>query len=104
MTNRSLETIVCMIAILKSGAAFLNIDPTYPIERTEYYISDSKIQHVLTQRELADKVAQIKNRIDIDLDIEDIYGKIKKILMLKLAKEIYLILFILLDLLEHLKV
>ena len=78
MTNRSLETIVCMIAILKSGAAFLNIDPTYPIERTEYYISDSKIQHVLTQRELADKVAQIKNRIDIDLDIEDIYGKNKE--------------------------
>ena len=78
MTNRSLETIVCMIAILKSGAAFLNIDPTYPIERTEYYISDSKIQHVLTQRELKDKVAQIKNRIDIDLDIKDIYGKNKE--------------------------
>ncbi len=78
MTNRSLETIVCMIAILKSGAAFLNVDPTYPIERTEYYISDSKIQHVLTQRELKDKVSQIKNRIDIDLDIEDIYGKNKE--------------------------
>ena len=47
MTNRSLETIVCMIAILKAGAAFLNIDPTYPIERTEYYINDSKIERVL---------------------------------------------------------
>lgn len=49
MTNRSLETIVCMIAILKAGAAFLNIDPTYPIERTEYYINDSKIERVLIQ-------------------------------------------------------
>lgn len=75
MTNRSLETIVCMIGILKSGAAFLNVDPTYPIERTEYYISDSKIEHVLTQRELEEKVSQIKNRIEIDLDNEEIYGK-----------------------------
>ena len=44
MTNRSLETIVCMLGILKAGAAFLNVDPTYPIDRTEYYINDSKIE------------------------------------------------------------
>ena len=75
MTNRSLETIVCMIAILKAGAAFLNIDPTYPIERTEYYINDSKIERVLTQKSLKDKVSQIKNSIEIDLDNSKIYSK-----------------------------
>ena len=75
MTNRSLETIVCMIAILKAGAAFLNIDPTYPIERTEYYIEDSKIEHVLTQRELRERVSKIKNLVEIDLDNEEIYNK-----------------------------
>ena len=74
MTNRSLETIVCMLAILKAGGAFLNIDPTYPIERTQYYISDSNIQYVLTQSSLREKVANIKNIIEIDLG-SNIYTK-----------------------------
>ena len=56
MTNRSLETIVCMLGILKAGAAFLNVDPTYPIERTQYYLADCKAQYVLTQRCLKDSV------------------------------------------------
>lgn len=75
MTNRSLETIVCMMAILKAGAAFFNVDPTYPIERTKYYIETSKTKYVLTQSCLKDKVSQIENCIEIDLDKDDIYNK-----------------------------
>ena len=75
MTNRSFETIVCMMAILKAGAAFFNVDPTYPIERTKYYLEDSKTKYVLTQRELKDRVSSIENCIEIDLSIEDIYNK-----------------------------
>ena len=75
MTNRSLETIVCMVAILKAGGAFLNIDPTYPVDRTKYYIEDSKIEYVLTQKSLREKVEEIKNKIEIDLDNTEIYGK-----------------------------
>ena len=68
MTNRSIETIVAMYAILKAGGAFLNIDPTYPLDRTKYYIESSKAQYVLTQRELKDRVKEIPNCIEIDLD------------------------------------
>lgn len=75
MTNRSFETIVCMMAILKAGAAFFNVDPTYPIERTKYYLEDSKTKYVLTQRELKDRVSSIENCIEIDLSIEEIYNK-----------------------------
>ena len=75
MTNRSFETIVCMFAILKAGAAFFNVDPTYPIERTKYYIEDSKTRYVLTQKELKNRVDSIENCIEIDLDIKEIYGK-----------------------------
>lgn len=75
MTNRSFETIIAMIAILKAGAAFFNVDPNYPIERTKYYIEDSKTKYVLTQSELKDKVCSIENCIEIDLNIEDIYNK-----------------------------
>lgn len=75
MTNRSFETIIAMMAILKAGAAFFNVDPNYPIERTKYYIEDSKTKYVLTQSELKDKVCSIENCIEIDLNIEDIYNK-----------------------------
>ena len=68
MTNRSLETIVAMYAILKAGGAFLNVDPTYPVDRTKYYIESSKSQYVLTQKELKDRVKEIPNCIEIDLD------------------------------------
>ncbi len=74
MTNRSLETIVSMLGILKAGASFFNVDPTYPIDRTKYYIEDSKTQYVLTQAELKQNVKQIKNLIEIDLSNEKIYG------------------------------
>lgn len=75
MTNRSFETIVCMMAILKAGAAFFNVDPNYPIERTKYYLEDSKTKYVLTQAELKDRVSSIENCIEIDLSIENIYNK-----------------------------
>ncbi len=75
MTNRSFETIVCMMGILKAGAAFFNVDPTYPIERTKYYLEDSKTRYVLTQKELKDRVESIENCIEIDLNIDEIYSK-----------------------------
>ena len=73
MTNRSLETIVCMLAILKAGGAFFNVDPTYPVDRTKYYIEDSNTKYVLTQKELKSKVSSIENCIEIDLSNSKIY-------------------------------
>ena len=73
MTNRSIETIVAMYAVLKAGGAFLNIDPTYPLDRTKHYIQTSKSQYVLTQRELKETVKEIPNCIEIDLKDNPIY-------------------------------
>ncbi|MCL1918567.1 MAG: amino acid adenylation domain-containing protein [Peptococcaceae bacterium] len=42
LTERSLEMIIGIYAILKSGAAYVPIDPTYPQERIEYILNDSK--------------------------------------------------------------
>ena len=78
MTNRSIETIVAMYAVLKAGGAFLNIDPKYPLDRTKYYIESSKAQYVLTQRELKDRVKEIPNCIEIDLDNEIYNGNSSK--------------------------
>ncbi|MCC6858504.1 MAG: amino acid adenylation domain-containing protein [Bryobacterales bacterium] len=39
--ERSVEMIVATLAVLKAGAAYLPIDPSYPAERQAYMLSDS---------------------------------------------------------------
>ena len=68
MTDRSLETIICMLGILKAGAAFVNMDPTYPIERTTYYLNDCKAKCVLKQKHLSLPINNFNNIYEIDLN------------------------------------
>ena len=42
-TTRSIETIVGVLAILKSGKAYLPLDPSYPEDRLQQIVSDSGI-------------------------------------------------------------
>lgn len=52
--ERSLHVPVAMLGILKAGAAFLNIDPTYPDDRKAYMIDDSAVSVILTQKNIAE--------------------------------------------------
>ena len=52
--ERSIEMLVAMVAIIKSGAAFLPIDPTYPAERQAYLAQDAKVQLIVTREILLD--------------------------------------------------
>nr|WP_237179257.1 non-ribosomal peptide synthetase [Paenibacillus sp. MMS18-CY102] len=54
IADRSIHTIVGMLAILKAGGAYVPIDPTYPQERIAYMLDDSGIKLLLTQRTEAD--------------------------------------------------
>jgi amino acid adenylation domain-containing protein len=53
-TERSVEMIVGIMAILKTGAAYLPIDPGYPEERKQYMLADSGAKILLTDRDLTD--------------------------------------------------
>ncbi|HEV2636492.1 MAG TPA: amino acid adenylation domain-containing protein [Actinocrinis sp.] len=50
--------IVALLAVLKSGAAYLPIDPNYPRDRVDYMLDDASPILVLTTAETADLVAQ----------------------------------------------
>ncbi|MEL7408786.1 MAG: amino acid adenylation domain-containing protein, partial [Cyanobacteria bacterium J06558_2] len=52
--ERSLEMIVGLLAILKTGGAYLPLDPAYPQERLVFILSDSEVSLLLTQSHLAD--------------------------------------------------
>jgi amino acid adenylation domain-containing protein len=46
--ERSTETIVALLAILKAGGVYLPLDPAYPADRLEYMASDAGARLVLT--------------------------------------------------------
>lgn len=56
IAERSFELIIGIMAILKSGSAYLPIDPAYPAERKQYIIDDSGAQILLTQNSFIEGV------------------------------------------------
>ncbi|NKF08874.1 amino acid adenylation domain-containing protein, partial [Clostridium gasigenes] len=55
LSNKSIETIVGIIGILKAGGSYLAIDSKYPKERIEYMLKDSKARIVLIAEENYEK-------------------------------------------------
>ncbi len=47
--ERSLEMVIGILGILKSGAAYLPIDPQYPAERKQYILTDSQAGVLLSE-------------------------------------------------------
>ncbi|EKU98797.1 amino acid adenylation enzyme/thioester reductase family protein [Leptolyngbya sp. PCC 7375] len=46
----SLDRIISILAVLKAGAAYVPLDPAYPVERLKYCLQDTKPKFLLTQR------------------------------------------------------
>ncbi|HEY4565049.1 MAG TPA: amino acid adenylation domain-containing protein, partial [Thermoanaerobaculia bacterium] len=51
--ERSLEMVVSLLAVLKAGAAYVPIDPSYPRERLASMLADSRVSLLLTTERLA---------------------------------------------------
>ncbi|MCB5951768.1 amino acid adenylation domain-containing protein [Enterococcus sp. BWT-B8] len=60
--DRSIEQIITILGILKSGAAFLPIDPENPEERISYIIQDSNVKQIITDIFLGEKYKKIVNK------------------------------------------
>lgn len=54
--ERSLETIISIIAVLKSGAAYVPLDTNTPLERLEFQIQDSNCSIILTESNMSSKL------------------------------------------------
>ncbi|MBN1050272.1 amino acid adenylation domain-containing protein [Clostridium botulinum] len=74
--DKSIEMMVGIIAILKSGGAYLPIDPEYPLERSKFMINDSGTKVVLTQQKFL-KGLDIEefDGIVVNLNNYDEYGE-----------------------------
>ncbi|MFD1299932.1 AMP-binding protein, partial [Lysobacter gummosus] len=47
--ERSVEMVVGLVGILKSGAGYVPLDPSYPLERLSYMLQDSRPMALVTQ-------------------------------------------------------
>ncbi len=54
--KRSEQTIVAVLAVLKAGAAYAPLDPSYPKDRLAFMLQDAQASIVLTQSELLDRL------------------------------------------------
>ena len=61
--ERSVDMVVGLLAILKSGGAYLPLDLEYPEGRLSFMIEDAEVEIVLTQRNLAGRLPQGNARL-----------------------------------------
>lgn len=47
--ERSVEMVVALLGILKAGAAYVPLDPSYPSDRIKYVLDDARVKILVTQ-------------------------------------------------------
>ena len=73
LLERSVASVVTVLAVLKAGAAYLPLDPAAPADRLAFMLRESGVMAVITRQGLADKlVAGPWSVIRIDSDWEGI--------------------------------
>ena len=71
--ERGLDMVVGLLGVLKSGAAYIPLDPTYPLDRVHFMIEDSGIAVLLSQSVVVDQVTDYDGEVvRIDGDWEEI--------------------------------
>ncbi|KZN55553.1 hypothetical protein N474_01060 [Pseudoalteromonas luteoviolacea CPMOR-2] len=68
--QRSHNFMVSVLAVLKAGGAYLPLDPNYPVERLQYMLEDSGLQHLVTLSTFNENLTINDNIKVIALDVE----------------------------------
>lgn len=64
--HRGLSMVVALLAVLKSGATFLPLDPVYPVERLEFMLTDSQARLLLTHDSIDQALGECPPLLDVD--------------------------------------
>jgi amino acid adenylation domain-containing protein len=73
LVDRTVEMVVALLGVLKSGGAYIPLDPGYPRERLEYILSDSTPTVLLTQKSLQSVVRHAAPQVvALDTDWDEI--------------------------------
>jgi amino acid adenylation domain-containing protein len=73
LVERSPEMVVGLLAVLKCGAAYLPLDPSYPAERLAFMLQDARVAVLLTQSGLLEELPQYRGpKLCVDTDWKSI--------------------------------
>ncbi|MBA2582913.1 MAG: amino acid adenylation domain-containing protein, partial [Bacteroidetes bacterium] len=81
LVERSIDMMVAIWGILKSGAAYIPVDPAYPQDRIEYMLSDSEAEILVTSSALKHKVnfkGEVVDIADPEIKVEST-GNVKRV-------------------------
>src|SRR5258707_5227521 len=71
--DRSVDAVVFALGILKAGAAYLPLDPSYPTERLGFTLSDARPRVLITRQLIAESLPEGSwHTIAIDRDLAEI--------------------------------
>ncbi|TZF95979.1 amino acid adenylation domain-containing protein [Chryseobacterium panacisoli] len=65
--DRSLEWIVAVLGVIKTGAAYVPIDPAYPAKRVEFILSDTAADMIITNQNLGNLLSEAEKTKIFDL-------------------------------------
>jgi amino acid adenylation domain-containing protein len=71
---RSPESVLCALAVLKAGGAYLPLDPAYPTERLLFMLNDAQPRVLITRQDLPERFSSGRWKIvniDSDPDIQN---------------------------------
>ncbi len=69
--NRSVETVISILAILKAGGVYIPIDPEYPEDRIRYMLEDSQASYLVTTTAHAGKAQELGRERDVRVLLVD---------------------------------
>lgn len=61
--DRSIEMIIALLGVLKAGAAYVPLDPAYPLEKLSFMLKDTNAGILITQSHLVDYFSSHKTHI-----------------------------------------
>jgi amino acid adenylation domain-containing protein/thioester reductase-like protein len=65
--DRSLEWVVAVLGVIKTGAAYIPIDPAYPAKRVEFILSDTAADIIITNQNLENLLSETERTKVFDL-------------------------------------
>ncbi len=80
IAERSIETVLGVVAVLKAGGAYVPIDPGYPVDRIQFMIEDCSPKAILigkTEQSVKDCILTLNIEI-IDLKNQENYSSIQE--------------------------
>ena len=66
--ERSIDLVVAVLGVLKAGAAYVPLDPSYPPDRLSFMIEDSQMTVAITQEHLSNLIPSRIETVRVDRD------------------------------------